>query len=156
MSTRNPVHRDSIAALLVSLQLAMMIALGALAMPAFGRGLASAGAWALTAAGIALGLWALSANRPGNFNITPAPRAGGRLVQHGPYRWIRHPMYSAVIAVGAACCWAALSGWALIGWVVLVAVLAVKAKLEERWMSVAHPDYAAYRARTRMFVPGLL
>ena len=29
----------------------------------------------------------------------PVPREGGHLVQHGPYRWIRHPMYSALIKV---------------------------------------------------------
>jgi len=156
MSIGDADHRDSIGALLVGLQLALMLALGALVLPAFGRGVAPAGSWALAAAGLALGLWALSANRLGNFNIRPAPRAGGRLVQHGPYRWIRHPMYSAVIVVGAACCWAATSGWACAEWLVLAAVLAVKARLEERWMSVAPPDYPAYRERTRMFVPGLL
>jgi protein-S-isoprenylcysteine O-methyltransferase Ste14 len=156
MNTRGAAHHDLIGALLVTLQLILMVALGILGMPAFGRGAASAGAWALAASGVALGLWALSANRPGNFNIRPAPRSGGRLVQHGPYRWIRHPMYSAVILFAAACGWAATSGWALAEWVVLVAVLAVKARFEERWMSVAHPGYAAYCERTRMFVPGLL
>ena len=44
--------------------------------------------------GVLLGLWALSSNRLGNFNIRPVPRAGGTLVQQGPYRWIRHPMYA--------------------------------------------------------------
>jgi protein-S-isoprenylcysteine O-methyltransferase Ste14 len=156
MSSRGTDHHAGIGALLVALQLALMIVLGVWGVPAFGRGVASAGAWLLAAAGVALGLWALSVNRPGNFNVTPVPRSGGRLVQHGPYRWIRHPMYSAVVLVGAACAWAASIGWAVAAWLVLVAVLVVKARFEERWMALAHPAYAEYRERTRMFVPGLL
>jgi protein-S-isoprenylcysteine O-methyltransferase Ste14 len=54
------------------------------------------------AAGGGLGLWALRANRPGNFHIRPTPHPQGRLVRHGPYRWLRHPMYTAVLLAGAA------------------------------------------------------
>ena len=103
----------------------------------------------------AVGLWALTANRPGNFNIRPAPREGGVLVAHGPYRWIRHPMYSAVIAFGLACAWSGAAPWAWLFFGALVAVLFTKAAYEERWMLEAHPGYAAYRKRTRRFLPGL-
>lgn len=117
--------------------------------------------WMLVAGGAVLGLWALSANRPGNFNIHPAPRTGGHMVDAGPYRRIRHPMYSAVLAVGAGCVlaaaampapWLALAGAA---WIALTAVLTAKARLEEGWLLRRYPGYAAYRARTRRFVPGL-
>jgi membrane dipeptidase len=43
----------------------------------------------------------------------------------------------------------ALAGTSLWGWLAfaaLVAVLATKATFEERWMLMAHPEYAAYRA----------
>ena len=65
-----------------------------------------------------------------------------------PYRWIRHPMYTAVIACGLACAWAGNSAW---GWpcvAALVIVLLIKAIFEERWMLTAHPAYAAYQAGT--------
>lgn len=106
-------------------------------------------------AAIALGLWALSANRLGNFNIRPLPRAGGQLIQHGPYRWIRHPMYSALLLAGAA---AARVAGDVETWLVLVAlavVLVIKANVEERGMSERYPAYREYRQRTRRFVPGL-
>jgi protein-S-isoprenylcysteine O-methyltransferase Ste14 len=140
---------------LVGAQFALIAALAALAAPAFLRGQAPAGAWVVALAGALLGLWALSCNRPGNFNIRPDPRPDGRLVRQGPYRWIRHPMYTAVIACGLACGWADGSAAAWLGAALLAAVLAVKATFEERWMLAAHPEYAAYRRQTWRFVPGL-
>ena len=139
--------------LLVALQLALLAGLLLLALPAALGQRVPAIAWALAAAGVALGLWALAANRPGNFNIRPTPREGGLLVQRGPYRWIRHPMYTALLVWGTGCAWASATaaGWAcLVG---LVAVLAIKAGLEERLMHQAHPAYTAYAARTWRFVP---
>lgn len=102
-----------------------------------------------------LGFWALTANQPGNFNIRPTPRAGGRLVHGGPYRWIRHPMYSAVLLLGAACALALASPLAALLWALLACTLLFKALLEERWMAALHPDYLPYQARTRRFVPFL-
>jgi protein-S-isoprenylcysteine O-methyltransferase Ste14 len=155
MPTVEPV-RQHLGNALVALQLGLIAALAMLGAPVFLHGKAHAGAWALAAAGTILGVWALSCNRPGNFNIRPTPRTGGRLVQQGPYRWIRHPMYTALIACGSAAAWAAASTWGWLAVAALCAVLAIKAMLEERWMLVEHPGYAAYRARTRRFLPGLL
>lgn len=144
---------------LVALQFALMAVIAALAAPAFLRGAAPLAAWALLAASAALGLWALSANRPGNFNIRPTPKPGAALVRSGPYRWIRHPMYSAVLAAGlAGVLGSAAGGPALVGaaWLALLAVLWTKSGLEERWLAQRHPAYADYRRFTRRFVPWLL
>ena len=140
---------------LVMLQFTLLAVLAWVAAPAVLAGAVPVAAWLLLLASAVVGLWALAANRPGNFNIRPAPREGGSLVAHGPYRWIRHPMYSAVIAFGLACAWSAASRWAWLAVAALVAVLLVKAAYEERWMLQAHPGYADYRRRTRRFLPGL-
>ncbi len=147
-------HRTG--SVLVAIQFVLIAVLVAIGGPAFLARQAPAGAWGLAAAGIGIFLWALWSNRPGNFNIHPAPRAGGALVERGPYRWVRHPMYTAVIACGLAFAWAGASLWGWLGVAALVAVLAAKARLEERWMLLAHPEYAAYRTRTGRFLPGLL
>jgi len=148
--------QNRLGTVLVALQFALIAALAVQALPEFLRGHAPAGAWLVAGGGALLGLWALSCNRPGNFNIRPTPREGGQLVQWGPYRWIRHPMYTAVIACGLACAWAASSLWGWPGLAALVAVLATKASFEERWMLAGHPEYAAYRTRTWRFLPGIL
>ena len=103
-------------------------------------------------AGLAIGAWAISANRPGNFNIRPEPKEGGRLVTAGPYRWIRHPMYLAVLVTMAAFVAAGDAAQAVL-WLLLAGVLAAKAVREERGLVLAHPGYAAYRERTRAILP---
>lgn len=109
----------------------------------------------LLAAGSAVGLWALRANRPGNINIRPEPKEGGRLVTHGPYRLVRHPMYLAVLLFTAAFAAAGDAWqWTLLG--ALAAVLVAKARREERGLALVHPGYADYRARTRAIIPFVL
>lgn len=141
--------------LLVALQFALI---GLLVWPnvaVLRAGLVPLGAIGLGVLGIGVGLWALWANPPGNFNIRPIPREGARLIATGPYRWVRHPMYSAVLLCGVAAAWSAATAWAWLALAALGAVLLAKAALEERWMAQAHPDYAAYRARTKRLLPGV-
>ena len=142
-------------ALLVGLQFALLAWLAVKVAMGFDPGRVPIDAAVAAAAAVALGLWALSANRPGNFNIRPLPREGGHLVQHGPYRWIRHPMYSALLLGGVAA--ARLSGDGST-WLVLAAlavVLRIKSAVEERGMIARYPAYQDYQRRTRRFVPGL-
>lgn len=148
---------------LVAAQFALMALLATLAVAGLAGGdtldAARLGGLLAAAAAAALGAWCLAANPPGNFNIRPTPRPDGRLVTTGPYRWIRHPMYTTVLLAGLAAVAMALPGGrlpALATWAALAAVLATKARLEERWMTQLHPAYADYAARTRRFVPGLI
>lgn len=141
--------------LLVAAQFALLALLAGAGAMGLAQRAPPADAIVLALGAVALGAWALAANRPGNFNIRPTPRAGGRLVQHGPYRWIRHPMYSALLLGGLACARAdgALAAVALAG---LAAVLWLKAGVEERAMLRTHAGYADYVARSRRFVPFVL
>ena len=141
--------------LLVALQFGLIALLAWLAWPVVASGEAPLAAWVCPVLGLLIGLWAVSVNRLSNFNIRPAPRVGGTLVQQGPYRWIRHPMYTAVMACGVACAWTSASGWAWLATLALAVVLSIKARFEERWMSQVHVGYAEYRRHTWRFVPWL-
>ena len=103
-----------------------------------------------------LAIWTLRHNRLGNFNIRPVPREHGKLVCSGPYRWIRHPMYTSVLLGAAALALAShpLAGW--LAWFALVATLWVKSTLEERWMQLKHPRYTAYMQTSKRFLPWLV
>jgi protein-S-isoprenylcysteine O-methyltransferase Ste14 len=152
----HPPRSDArLGSLLVALQFVLLAWLAVEGVRGLAAGRLPLDALALAVAALALGVWALSANRLGNFNIRPTPRAGGVLVQHGPYRWIRHPMYSALLLAGVGA--ARIAGDAT-AWLVLAAlfvVLVVKSRVEERGMLERHAGYREYRARTQRFVPWL-
>jgi len=136
---------------LVAMQLSLIAAI-VLPFDAAGWNL---GATVLVAAGIAVGAWALTANRPGNFNVRPEPKSGGRLVTGGPYRLVRHPMYFAVLLAMSGFCAGYATAWRWAALVALVIVLAVKAGVEERLMSARHPGYADYARSRKRIVPFL-
>src|SRR5659263_263910 len=100
--------------LLVALQFGLLLVLTALAASNVMHGVIPAGAFLLAGTSVVLAAWTLVYNRPGNFNIRPTPKVHGVLVTTGPYRWIRHPMYTSVLLGGAALAW---SSGLLIGWV---------------------------------------
>lgn len=124
--------------------------------------LAASGPWLgrdwpllLEVAGIGLGLWALAAMRAGKLNITPAVRPGAHLVSRGPYRWIRHPMYTSLLLVGLGLVWNAPSPLRWTAWAILAAALLVKLHYEERLLTAAFAAYPAYQARTKRLIPYL-
>ena len=147
--------RQHFSLLLVALQFGLMFMQLALAFPMALASTIPAGAWLPAGLSLALAVWALAANRIGNFNIRPLPKPGGQLITHGPYRLIRHPMYTSVLLGALALAWTAGGALAWLTWGTLVLVLIIKSILEERWMGEQHSGYAAYRVRTWRFLPGL-
>ena len=107
------------------------------------------------AVALSLAVWIFTHNRPGNFNIIPDIKEGCRLIKSGPYAYIRHPMYSAVLLFALS----TLSMFALwkIGVVViLVLILYFKAKREENFWCAKTAEYQAYQKETKMFIPFIL
>ncbi len=140
-----------ISAFLVSLQLVLI---GLIVWP-FAPQRFGAVFWSLIAASITLGAFTLFHNRLGNFNIRPEPKASARLITSGPYRLIRHPMYTALL-IAAAAFVVAENIWLKVGlWIALGLILTAKATFEERLMSGKFPAYSAYRERTKRFAPWL-
>jgi protein-S-isoprenylcysteine O-methyltransferase Ste14 len=83
----------------------------------------------------------------------PRPREGGRLIETGPYEFVRHPIYSAglLFFLGYAL---ATSPAALVPLAALAVLWRNKAALEEELLAQRYPEYGEYRARVSgAFVP---
>jgi protein-S-isoprenylcysteine O-methyltransferase Ste14 len=70
-----------------------------------------------------------------------------RVISTGPYRLVRHPMYSAALILFLATPLALASAWGLIVVIPLGAVLVARLENEERYLSAHLPGYDGYRQR---------
>jgi protein-S-isoprenylcysteine O-methyltransferase Ste14 len=79
--------------------------------------------------------------------LTPGtePLPGAPLVREGPYRYVRHPIYTGIVFVlaGWTLAWA---NWtlALVVWLAAACYFEGKARAEERWLMARHPAYTEY------------
>lgn len=106
------------------------------------------------AAAVLLLIWARLAFGKRSFHAAANPTAGG-LVTSGPYRYIRHPIYTSVCvfvgaAIGGRLSWEA----GLCGGVVLGGTL-MRIHCEERLVTARYPEYAQYAAGTWRMIPYL-
>ena len=78
-----------------------------------------------------------------------------RIVAEGPYRLVRHPIYTAIIMAAAALALVKATPLALIGLALLCWGYLTKARVEERFLAaeLGPASYAAYRSRVPMLVP---
>ena len=101
-----------------------------------------------------LGLVVISALGLGaGLTPTPVPTQSGKLITSGLYRFVRHPIYTGVLAVVVGI---TLRSASLVH--VALAVLTVlffdrKAAWEEQRLRETYPDYDAYAAQTPKFIP---
>jgi protein-S-isoprenylcysteine O-methyltransferase Ste14 len=109
----------------------------------------------LFVAGLAVAVWArIHLGR--NWGMPMTTKEEPELVTSGPYRLVRHPIYSGILL--------ALIGTSLatdLYWLVIAAVMGAyflySARVEERLMAAAFPAaYPHYRARTKMLIPFVL
>jgi len=90
-----------------------------------------------------------------SFSPFPRPVPDVALVESGIYGRVRHPMYVGVVLGGLGWGLACGSILALAFGFALALLFDAKARREEAWLVARHPGYAAYRSRTRRFIPGL-
>jgi protein-S-isoprenylcysteine O-methyltransferase Ste14 len=110
----------------------------------------------LMAAGIVVRQWAI-VTLGRFFTVDVRVHAGQRVVERGPYRWVRHPSYTGLllffVGVGLS-----LDNWASLVVLALLpaAGLLVRIRAEERALVAALGDeYRRYAARRRRLFPGI-
>src|SRR6187401_1206880 len=87
-----------------------------------------------------------------SFHAAADPTAGG-LVTTGPYAYLRHPIYAAVIHFIWAGALDSFS-WSVLGWAETVTAGAfTRMHVEEYLLVRRYPEYRAYKKRTKKFIP---
>ena len=88
-----------------------------------------------------------------NLTPLPYPKSNANLIQTGPYRFVRHPIYAGGIILAYG--WALLvCGWLTLGYAtILLIFFDIKSTREERWLTEKFPDYSDYQRRVSKLIP---
>src|SRR5262245_15348674 len=106
--------------------------------------------------GLAILLWARR-TLAGNWSATVALKENHELIQNGPYRFVRHPIYSGflLMCLAAAIVYGHANGF--LGFVLVFIGFWYKLRQEEKLMTTRFPDeYSQYKSRVKALVPWTL
>lgn len=108
----------------------------------------------LFSVGIILAFWA-RITLGNNWGMPMSQKQDPALITSGPYRCIRHPIYSGVLLMVLGSTLDVNSYWAIV-FLLATFYFVYSAFAEERRLVEAFPKaYPAYRSRTKMFIPFL-
>ena len=103
---------------------------------------------------IALGAWAIMTMvKKSKFRVDPEPHQSAHLLDSGPYKYIRNPMYTAIILGFGAL---VLDSFTLVRFTIYVVeavILLKKISFEEKFLTEKFEGYAAYKSRTKRLIP---
>jgi protein-S-isoprenylcysteine O-methyltransferase Ste14 len=117
--------------------------------------------WGLAARGVGLalglagGLLALAGllGLGRNLSALPHPKDDAEMVEHGPYRLVRHPIYGGLLLGAFGWGLLANSGLTLALAAALLVLFELKTRREEAQLVNKFPAYAGYQRRARKFFP---
>lgn len=113
-------------------------------------------AYAFIILSVLLVVWAIMTMQKSKLRILPEPSANATLVTNGPYRFIRHPMYTAILLGSTGLLIHQFTLWRLSIAVALFIVLLIKMLWEEKMLSNKFDDYDAYMKSTYRLFPFIL
>ena len=121
--------------------------------PAFGV-LGIAAGIALLLAGNLFIVWSMAVNR--HLEQTVRIQEEHRVIDNGPYRLVRHPMYVGMILQYLGTPLVLGSSWAFAATAMFVIVVVLRTAAEDRTLAAELPGYADFAARTRFrLLPGV-
>lgn len=98
-------------------------------------------------------IWSAITMRKSRLRILPEPSPEASLITSGPYRFVRHPMYTSLILGSTGLL--VMDTDVIRGgiWLLLVFVLILKLNLEEKLLKERFPMYSEYMKSTSRLVP---
>lgn len=100
-----------------------------------------------------LGFWSLWTIFIKKFRITTKISSDSRIVAKGPYKLIRHPLYSSLLLILLIIVLNHFSIIRLILWLILLTVMFAKLMYEERLIIKRNTDYLIYKRGTKRLLP---
>jgi len=88
-----------------------------------------------------------------NFSIFVQPKSDSKLVVNGIYKYVRHPLYLAVIliSVSGTLIFSCIFMWVLVLFTIIGILLRIRD--EESFLVKKHMEYIEYKKRTKRLVP---
>lgn len=102
-----------------------------------------------------IGFWAIFSMNNQTINVLPDVRENATLTKSGPYKWIRHPMYTSVLTMLLGLLLNDFSYLSLLIYCCVVVVLLFKISVEEKMLLTKFPDYKAYATTSKKLIPFL-
>jgi len=105
---------------------------------------------------ILLLVWAISSMSRSKLRVLPDPAKWATLVTIGPYRFVRHPMYTSLIigSLALVILYPATERIAVL--IILILVLLLKLNYEEKMLSKKFAEYSVYKQKTYRLIPYIL
>lgn len=114
-----------------------------------------AAAMACVIAGWWLPVWAMRINRFFSPVVRLQSERGHRLIDTGPYRWVRHPGYAGLLLYLLTSAVALGSWWAMLPQLVTAILIVRRVVIEDRFLHEQLEGYGAYARRVRWrVIPG--
>jgi protein-S-isoprenylcysteine O-methyltransferase Ste14 len=104
---------------------------------------------------ITLGVWAIVSMKIRNLKVFPEPKNNAEFIAAGPYRFIRHPMYTSVLLLTLSYVLKEPGFGTIVTWIILIGDLLLKLHYEEGLLNDKFPNYRGYTARTKRLIPFL-
>jgi protein-S-isoprenylcysteine O-methyltransferase Ste14 len=108
----------------------------------------------LTLLGLLFAGWA-RIHLGGNWSSTVTVKQDHTLITSGPYRFVRHPIYTGMIVALFGTALAASAAYGFIGTALILLGFIVKLEVEEARMRETFPEYDDYARHTARLIPGV-
>ena len=102
-----------------------------------------------------IGLFSIFSMGVRNLSIFPRVKKNAQFVAKGPYKVIRHPMYTALIFSAIAVLTTNIFWDTILVGLLLLVVLLFKLKVEEKELEKVFPEYKSYKNNTYYLLPYL-